>query len=104
MKLAVLGAKYDVSSLKRFHAVLPAPPASSAQRNTAPPQSATSMPRCARYHAPSAFGSLALKNTPPTPVTRFMVVSWGMESIVQIVEAPRDGSNRCSALAQGVAG
>ena len=56
------------------HAVVPAPSGLSAffQRNAAPPQACTSIPRCALYQAPSAFGSFALKKIPPMPVTRFI--------------------------------
>src|SRR5688572_8752479 len=41
------------------------------QRNVVPPQSSTSMPRWWRYQAARASGSLALRKTPPIPVTRF---------------------------------
>src|SRR5690606_34029420 len=50
--------------------LLPGPPHS----NTTPPHGVTSSPRCTRYHSASAFGSRALKNTPPSPVTRCMPI------------------------------
>src|SRR6516162_681641 len=47
-------------------------PAASTQRKAAPPHSWTSIPRWILYQERSLAGSLALKKTPPIPVTRFM--------------------------------
>src|SRR4051794_1394726 len=42
---------------------------SSGHRRTAPPKSASGIPKCVRYHAASAaLSPVLLKNTPPTPV------------------------------------
>src|SRR6478672_11513016 len=54
--------------------VMPAGPSLPPHWNTAPPQSETSSPRWSRYHAPSTFGSAALKKIPPIPVTLCMVI------------------------------
>src|SRR6185312_7255561 len=75
MNDAELGAKYFVSAANGLQAVVPMPSGLSGprHRNAAPPHSCTSIPRCALYQAPRAFGSLDLKKTPPIPVTRFMM-------------------------------
>src|SRR5580765_1024311 len=75
MKLAVPGPKYEVSALNGFQMVVPVPVGLSGvtHLNCTPPHSSTFRPRCVRYHSPSAFGSLDLKNTPPMPVTRFII-------------------------------
>src|ERR1700722_8819760 len=76
MNGAELGAKWSVSAAKRLQAVVPTPSGLSCpfQSNAAPPHSCTSIPRCSLYQAPSAFGFVDLKKTPPIPVTRFMAV------------------------------
>src|SRR5690348_11066509 len=40
------------------------------------------MPRCSAYHAESIFGSLALRNTPPTPTARAIVTPPAEESVL----------------------
>src|SRR3954470_23893448 len=71
MKADVLGANCRPSAGPTDQIVLPAAglPAESVQANAVPPQSWTSIPRCFRYHSPSALGSLALMKMPPMPVT-----------------------------------
>jgi hypothetical protein len=69
-----LGAKYFVVSENGDHTV-PAPgraPPSSLHSKNAPPHSVTGTPSTRSYHAPSPFGSVALKNTPPMPRTLCM--------------------------------
>src|ERR1700690_3708896 len=75
MKGAVLGAK-ESPSPKIDHAVVPPVglPCSSVQSKAAPPQACTSMPRWFLYQDCKALGSLALKKTPPMPVTRFITL------------------------------
>jgi hypothetical protein len=86
-----LGAKYFVSSANGVHTVQPSPaPSARFHANFAPPQSATSKPRCSRYQSASAFGSRDLKNTPPMPCTRGFVV----------MTAPIRVEFRCAIVAQ----
>src|ERR1700741_4052475 len=55
-------------------------PAASVQAKAVPPQSWTSIPRCCLYQAHSVFESLALKKTPPIPVTlRISTSEFGKE-------------------------
>src|SRR5215471_16316883 len=64
--------KYFVFSGKIDQIVIPVFSGSFASRhsNIAPEPSAERlMPRCRSYHSYIAFGSFALKNTPPSPVT-----------------------------------
>src|SRR5438874_11902028 len=74
MKGAVLGANWSLSAEATNQAVVPATalPSPSVQLNAAPPHAWTSIPRCRLYQACSAGASLALKKTPPMPVTRFI--------------------------------
>src|SRR5262245_24514131 len=74
MNGAELGANESPSAAATDQIVVPliAAPVSSAQVNTAPPQSSTSRPRCFLYQAHKALGSRALKKIPPMPVTRFI--------------------------------
>src|ERR1044071_6387451 len=78
MNGAVLGANFFESTENRLQAVVPAPVGLSGpfHSKAAPPHGWTSMPKWVLYHAPSAFGSLALKKIPPIPVTRFIVTPW----------------------------
>src|SRR5579871_5873815 len=70
MNGALPGSKYLVSFSNSAHTVVPGASESFCRhRKNACPFSA-SRPRCARYHSPNCFGSFALKNTPPRPVTR----------------------------------
>src|SRR5438045_9278420 len=73
MNGAVLGANWSLCAELIFQAVVPATglPSASVQLKAAPPHSWTSIPRCRLYQVCSAFGSLALKKMPPSPVTRF---------------------------------
>src|SRR5262245_22938849 len=59
------------------HTVVPpvGMPASSTQRKAVPPHSWISIPRCFLYQLRSATGSLALRKTPPIPVTRLINTS-----------------------------
>jgi hypothetical protein len=69
-----LGAKYVVSALNGDHTV-PAPAFASRcsfHSKNAPPQLWTGMPSTRSYHADSSLGFVALKNTPPMPLTRCM--------------------------------
>src|SRR5438105_6120131 len=74
MKVDLLGANCSPSAAPMDHTVVPfvGLPAASVQLNAAPPHSWTSIPRCFLYQAWSATGSLALKKTPPIPVTLFI--------------------------------
>src|SRR5512140_1454909 len=74
MKGAVLGANWLLCAGAMDQAVVPATglPSPSVQVNAVPPHSWTSIPRCRLYQARSAGASLAFKNMPPMPVTRFM--------------------------------
>src|SRR5207237_8582517 len=74
MKVDLLGANCSPSAAPMDHTVVPfvGLPAASVQANTAPPHSWTSIPKCCLYQAWSATGSLALKKTPPIPVTLFI--------------------------------
>src|SRR6185312_16735225 len=67
--------RYLVSAANRLHAVVPFffGLLASRQSKLQPPQlGSTGRPRCLAYHTPSFLGFLALKNTPPIPVTRFV--------------------------------
>src|SRR6059058_4112462 len=74
MKVDLLGANCSPSAAPMDHTVGPfvGLPAASVQLNAVPPHSWTSIPRCCLYQAWSATGSLALKKTPPIPVTLFI--------------------------------
>src|SRR6185437_446681 len=70
MKEDLLGLNHALSFSATCHTVRPRSSAlSSGHLRIAPPQSSSEMPKCFRYHAPSAAWSpLLLKKTPPTPV------------------------------------
>src|SRR5262249_31570796 len=53
-----------------------------------------SIPRCSLYQVQSVFGSLALKKTPPIPVTRFMPSSRSHEGRTSSSGAPRSASSQ----------
>src|SRR3990172_5234059 len=74
MKVAVLGAQWSPCAEPMDQMVVPATglPSPSVQVKAVPPHSWTSIPTCRLYHACSAGASLALKKTPPMPVTLFM--------------------------------
>src|SRR5437660_709621 len=73
----LLGVKLSASAAPIDQMVVPVVglPASSVQRNAAPPHSCTSMPKCVMYQVLSATGSLAWKKIPPIPVTLFIYTS-----------------------------
>src|SRR6478672_2124732 len=70
MKDAVLGSKYFVSRANADHTVFPARLGSASSRQGKDPSASIGTPRCFPYHSVKPFGSLALKKTPPMPVTR----------------------------------
>src|SRR6478736_4483221 len=73
-----LGAKYFVSSLNGLHAVCAGSFASrlfGSIHSKEQPYSFTGKPKCLPYHSLIFFGSLVLKKTPPSPVTRFIFVN-----------------------------
>src|SRR5690349_13208971 len=74
MNGALLGAKYFVSRWNRAQTVVPAASAPSSRQRKSTPPSVRRRPRWFSYHAYSRSGSAALKNTPPSPVTRPMVL------------------------------
>src|SRR3954464_3084566 len=72
-----LGLNHLLSFPARCQTVTPRSSAlSSGHLSTAPPQSASGMPRCCWYHeANAALSPLLLRNTPPIPVIFAIVVS-----------------------------
>src|SRR5882672_9599758 len=73
MNVAWLGAKYLLSDRNSDHAVVPTRPGSSRSRHSKADHSAPSLtatPSFSRYQTLSAFGSRALKKTPPILITR----------------------------------
>src|SRR6202011_4832307 len=75
MKGLVAGSKYLVSAGNNAQTVCPVVSGLSGSRHsktTPPPSGCGTSPRCSRYHAFNASGSLALKKMPPIPVTRFI--------------------------------
>src|SRR3954471_11927278 len=77
MKDDSLGLNHLLSLPARCQTVTPRSSAlSSGHLSTAPPQSASGMPRCCWYHeANAALSPLLLRNTPPMPVIFAIVVS-----------------------------
>src|SRR6478736_1682565 len=70
-----LGLKYFVSSLNGLHAVCAGSFASGLSMSfhlNEKPYSSICIPKCFWYHSFVFCGSLVLKNTPPSPVTRFI--------------------------------
>src|SRR3954449_9950555 len=90
MNVAVLGANWSLFAEPIDQMVVPPTglPSPSVQVNAVPPHFWTSIPRCRLYQACSAGASLALKNMPPMPVTRF-------------IEPPRSGGGEGECIVCG---
>src|SRR5262245_54439983 len=73
MNVGLPGAKLEPSPINQAVVPFTGVPAASTHWKAAPPHSWTSIPRWVLYQERSLVGSLALKKTPPMPVTRFIL-------------------------------